>query len=228
MIISLIRIPLYGIWLDAMDNHNYFKALLLIFLVAKNNPIFPFFSFALFGGWLATLFESYDFKTICKKVIPLCLFLLILGVGLYINLEDTMLEREIDLKWYSIMVAQLGLFILLLLLFIKYNDYKSNSRNRCLSTFLARFSKGGLTAFFLESVVSAIIFRILFFFNKNITFNINLSLLYGFILAIIWGVILMFWERKNYKYGLEYYMTNFLNKYGESSKKKKLNGELKY
>ncbi len=53
--ISLLRIPLYDIFIDALDKGNYPVVLLLDLFVNKNNPILPYFSFALFGAWMAAL-----------------------------------------------------------------------------------------------------------------------------------------------------------------------------
>ncbi len=225
MVFSIIRIPLYKTWSVAMNNDDYFVVFLLNALVAKNNPIFPFFSFALFGGWIATLFQYEKLKEVLKRVIPLASFLLILGIGLYANLEETMLERAIDLKWYSIMVAQLGLFMLLIISVIKYYDFRKNSKSSSLTRFFSRFSKGGLTAFFLESVVSAIIFRILRLFQPDISFDMGMALLYGLVLSLFWGFLLKLWSNYNYKYSIEYFISKILNKHGESSKLKKLYGE---
>lgn len=223
MIVSIVRIPLYNnVWLTAMDNKNYMLVLLLNIFVAKNNPIFPFLSFGLLGGWLATILKHNNFKENIAKMIVVSLALLGLGIVLYINLEDTMLERAIDMKWYSIMIAQLGLFLLLISIALKYYDFSKKRRNNVITTFFSRFSKGGLTAFFLESVVSAIIFRVMLIFNLSINFDIGHALLFGFILAVMWGFILKLWEKYNYKYSIEYFISKVLNKTVESSKLKKL------
>lgn len=230
MIISIVRIPLYNnVWLPAMDNQNYLLVLLLNIFVAKNNPIFPFFAFGLLGAWLATTLKYNGFKKSVKKIIFVALTLFSLGIVLYINLEDTMLERAIDLKWYSIMIAQLGLFLLLIVGALKHYDFGKKRKNSKIAIFFSRFSKGGLTAFFLESLISAIIFRIMLLFNPNINFNVGSALFFGFVLAILWGFILKIWEKYNYKYSIEYFISKILNKTVESSKLKKLNeGNLNY
>jgi hypothetical protein len=43
-------------------------------------------------------------------------------------------------------------------------------------------------------------------------------------LAILWGLFLKFWEKKGYRYGLEWIMTKLLAKVGYSSKRNKLMG----
>ena len=59
----------------------------------------------------------------------------------------------------------------------------------------------------------------------NIQFGMIGAILYGFSLALAWGVFLIFWEKKQYKYGIEWAMSKMLNQFSPSSKLKKLAGE---
>lgn len=227
MALSIARIPLYGVWQDAQETGDVALYLLLNPLVAKNNPILPFFAFGLMGGWLAALTDTKDFRQTCSRAVPLALFLLIAGILLYVNLEDTMLERAIDGKWYSIMVAQLGLFMLLILGVLKWFDYRKKNKKSGLSLFFARFSKGGLTAFFLESVVSAVIYRGITAVVPGLSFGIAGALLYGLLLALFWGLVLRQWEKAYYRFTLEYGIALLMNRFGSTRKLDKLQGTLK-
>lgn len=220
ILLSLIRLPLYEFWQTSFDEGRLLYLVPLNLLVAKNNPIFPFFSFALFGSWLATLLLKYDLKVVIKKTLPIGLVLFVTGIVLYLNLEDTMLERQIDLKWYSIMVAQLGLFILLIILFIK--RFSNKSENKLVTIFFTNFSKGGLSAFFFESVISALIYRVLIMVFPDLYFDMTKGLLFGFALAMLWGIGLMIWRKYHFKYSLEYLIANHLNKSAPSTKLEKL------
>jgi len=228
-VVSLLRVPLYQVYISALDQDNYGKVLLLNWLVNKNNPIMPYLSFALLGGWIATLLVIGNWKRIVRQVMPISLVLLIAGVLLYIKLPDTMLERSIDLKWFAIMTAQLGLFMMLLILVLKIFDFRKDQEkimeHRKLSfipKFIYRFGVAGLTPFFLESIISAIIFRKLSFFIPGLSFGLKESLIYGFCLALMWGLLLILWEKKEYKYGIEYFYVRILKKLGSSAKEEKL------
>lgn len=227
MALSVARIHLYGVWQDAQETGDVALYLLLNPLVAKNNPILPFFAFGLMGGWLAALTDKKDFRQTCSRAVPLGLFLMIAGILLYANLEDTMLERAIDGKWYSIMVAQLGLFMLLILAVLKWFDYRGKKKKSSLSLFFARFSKGGLTAFFLESVVSAVIYRVVTAVVPGLSFGIAGALFYGFLLALFWGLVLRQWEKAYYRFTLEYGIALLMNRFGRTRKLDKLQGTLK-
>ena len=229
-VVSLLRIPLYGIYMDAIDQGNYGKVLLLNWLVNKNNPIMPYFSFSLLGGWIATLLVINNWKKILRNVLPVGIVLFMVGVYLYVKLPDTMLERSIDLKWFAIMTAQLGLFMMLLVATLgifDFNKNKSHKKILPISKFIYRFGVAGLSIFFIESIASATIFRIINLFLPGTTFDLVGALLYGFFLAIMWGFILKAWEKKQYKYGLEYFYVRILRKFGSSTKEEKLkNGDI--
>jgi hypothetical protein len=221
-ILSLIRIPLYTIYLDALDASNWPVILSLNWLVNKNNPIFPYLSFALFGAWIATLLVTFDFKGVVKRVLPIGLLLFVLGVALYILLPDTMLQRSIDPVWFALMMAQNGLFMLFILCVLKVYDYGKHKEFNLVSSFFKRFGVAGLSIFFIESVVSAAVYSLLRMIYPNISLDIPGALLFGLTLALIWGIFLMVWEKSGYKYGIEYFYTRFLQPSGGSEKEDKL------
>jgi hypothetical protein len=221
-ILSLIRIPLYTIYLDALDSGNWLITLLLNWLVNKNNPVFPYLSFALFGAWISALILTIDFKGIVKRVLPLGIVLFVGGVALYILLPDTMLQRSIDPVWFALMMAQNGLFMLFVLATLKYYDFRKPRKPGFVSRFFIRFGVAGLTIFFIESVVSAMAFSALRLFIPSLALDIPGALAFGLILALFWGVVLMLWEKVGYKYGIEYFYTRTLKKYGGSVKEDKL------
>jgi hypothetical protein len=226
-VLSLIRVFLYDVYLNALAEKNYGWVLILNWLVNKNNPILPYLSFGLFGAWIATLLIGESWKTIVRKVIPISLVLLVIGIFLYVKLPDTMLERSIDFKWFAIMTAQLGLFMLMLLFALRIFDFSpkttgSSKKMGFLTKFIYRFGIAGLTAFFFESIVSACIYRVLTLIVPNLKLNLVGSLVYGFALALSWGVALMLWEKKQYKFGLEYWYCRILLKFGGSEKQNKL------
>lgn len=216
MILSYVRIPLYNVYLDARDGSNYVVMILLNWLVAKNNPIFPFYAFALFGVWIALLLKQNNFKVLRNWILPVGLSYMVIGLLGYILTPETMLERAIDPTWYFIMVMQIGLFQLFVLLALYVFDFKHVKLNP-VTRFIYRFGLTGLTPFFFEQLLSAIIFVIISQF-VTIKLNIPMALAYGFIHVLIWGFILMAWEKKQYKYSIEWMYSSLLNKVSPSSK----------
>ena len=222
--LSLIRIPLYDVYLKAISENNVVLTVLLNWLVNKNNPILPYLAFGLMGMWIGTMLQTIPWKLLRRNVVAVGTVLFIVGVVLYIKLPDTMLKRGIDLKWYSIMMAQLGLFMLMIIGALKMYDFRKATPLKLdvLSKFISRFGVAGLTAFFLESIVSACVYKVIKVINPEVSLGIYGALLYGFTLAILWGIGLIFWERVGYKYGLEYFYGKIANRFGGSSKQEKL------
>ncbi len=216
MLLTLIRLPLYPLYLELFATRNWFGVLGLFWLVNKNNPVLPFLAFGLMGAWLAFYLEQGRSKKL-PLLVGLSCFLA--GVISYVFLPDTMLERAIDLKWYSIMVAQIGLFILLILGSIRLLDPSGGTRDNPFMRFFKRFSYGGLTAFFLESIVAAIVWRLLRLIWPDLELSLGGALFYGLILAICWGFILMLWEKRSYRGTLESGYGRLVARFGGASSK---------
>ena len=220
MAVSLLRLPLYPYYLEQVANRNWLQVLLLFWLVNKNNPVLPFLAFGLLGSWLGLRLEEGR-----SARLPLFLGLACFaaGMGLYVFLPDTMLQRAIDLKWYSIMLAQLGLFILLILGAVRLIDQRKSKQAKAsgnaILRFFQRFSSGGLTAFFWESIVAALVWRLLTLIWPDLQLDIAGSLLFGLILALCWGIALIFWEKASYRGTIEYLYGWLVRRLGRASSK---------
>lgn len=222
-VLSLIRIPLYSMYLEGRDTLNWFIIVPLNWLVNKNNPIFPYFSFALMGMWMAYMMLEKDKHSQLKRNV-IGSILLIVGVIFYLILPDTMLQRAIDPVWFALMMAQMGLFVLLMGGMMTWFD-SIGHQTKQVSHFFSRFSKGGLTVFFVESVVSASIMGILRGLGFAVSLDLISALNFGLVYSLLWGFILMFWEKKHYRYGIEDLMSRSLNTTAISEKLRKLEGQ---
>lgn len=225
MVVSLSRLWLYPIYLEQLDQKNWPAVLALFWLVNKNNPVLPYLAFGLLGSWLGIRLEDGKPR---QPVIWLGLALLLTGLGLYLFLPDTMLQRSIDLKWYSIMVMQLGLFLLMILAALAVLDRDPavaavrtgwSKPAGLVVRFITRFGHAGLTAFFLESIVAALAWRLLNLPVPGIQLGIGSALLFGLILALIWGFGLLFWERRQYVGSIEFLYGQIVTRFGQFSSK---------
>ena len=225
LIISLARLPLYPVYLEQLEQKNAIGVLVLFWLVNKNNPVLPYLAFGLLGSCLGMRLEDNRPR---KPVLWLGLALLFTGVGLYVFMPDTMLQRSIDMKWYSIMVMQLGLFLLMILAALAaldQNPKPTGSRSRWrkvigwIVRFITRFGEAGLTAFFLESIVAALAWRLLNLVVPGISLGIGSSLLFGLVLALIWGFVLVLWQRSQYRGSIEYLYVLAVTRLGRYSSK---------
>lgn len=211
MVLSLVRIPLYAIYIDSIDQGNIFATFLLNAFVNKNNPIFPYFGFALLGASVAKAYQTKQTKWIA----PSGLLVFLVSMSSYILLPDTMLERLIDLKWFSIMWAQMGIFLLLIALSVWI--FKTRKPKQPIK-FFERFGYAGLTPFFLESILAAIIYRFIEFVFGPLKFNIGASIGFGFGLALIWGFLLILAEKRGYPGFIENLYAHVINQVDVSTK----------
>ncbi|OPL09410.1 MAG: hypothetical protein AVO33_00350 [delta proteobacterium ML8_F1] len=195
--LSLVRMPLYDTFLIALNEGNYGLVLVLNIFVNKNNPVLPYFAFALFGAWIAAL-KHYETRKASLYVLVNGSAFLLIGAYLYVNLPDTMLDRAIDLKWFSIMGAQIGLFMLMLLAVLNMEQTEKGVRK-----FITRFGIAGLTPYLMEAAVNASLLRMAQILIPGFHLSMTFSLVYGILTAFVYGIFLVRWEKSGYRYGVE-------------------------
>ncbi len=233
-LISLLRIPLYSAYLDAVAAGNWPATLALNWLVNKNNPILPYFAFGLFGTWCAALLASPGgFVRFRRAAAPVGLLFLAVGAALFVFLPESMLQRSIDGQWYAIMTLQVGLFLLVVLAFLRACDFRRDGSEKTtrtpvafLSRFLTRFGVAGLTVFFVESLVSEAVFGLFRRVDPSFSLSLGGALVFGFCLAVFWGFALLLWAKSGYRYGIEYAYTRSMKPFGGSQKAAKLTSGL--
>lgn len=224
LLVSLARIPLYEVYLAALERGDTVTVYGLNWLVNKNNPLLPYLAFGLFGVWVGLTLRQRGARGL-GRVVTLGALLLGIGLVLYFALPRTMLERAIDVTWYAIMVTQAGLFLLFVALAVWLYDLRQGAAARRLgrvSRFFARFGVAGLTVYFLESVVSAGVFRGLRAIWPNLRLDTLAAVGAGVLFALAWGVVLVFWERSGYRFGLERLYCRVMVWAGGSAKRAKL------
>jgi hypothetical protein len=229
-LLSLLRIPLYSVYVDAIATGNWPTTLALNWLVNKNNPILPYFAFGLFGTWCATLLASPGgFVRFRRFVAPVGSIFLAIGAALYVFLPESMLQRSIDGQWYAIMTLQVGLFLLIVLAFLRACDFRRDGSGKTtrtpfafLNRYLARFGVAGLTVFFVESLASEAVFGLIRRVDPAFTLSLGGAVLFGFCLAVTWGFVLLLWSRVGYRFGIEDLYTRAMHPFGGSQKAGKL------
>jgi amino acid transporter len=152
---------------------------------------------------------------------------LVVGVASYLNLPDTMLQRDIDPMWFTIMVAQVGLFLLLTVGFVRFFDRagveKRAVRARRVS-FVRRYGVAGLSVFLLETPVRELLAKALTAVAPGWNDTMGGALLFGASLVVMWGFVLLVWERSGYAYSVERLMVRAMARLGKRSTK--LDGDI--
>ncbi len=204
---------------------NIFLAYLLRLFVGAQLSFFPMGLYGIFGmipGYLYA--QKKEFKWI--KVYGLSLGTLFLsGFGLTLGLTlshassiEAGLFGILDYEIYprELLFFSLGCMMLLLVPLAKKFDYANYYKKVILTkntTFIRRFGVATLSIYFFESFfdnIFAKIFHALFgdptVFNAPDEFMSNFPaiLLYEFTIFSFWGLVIYFWSKHNYKFGLEH------------------------
>lgn len=223
VLISYCRIWLYPIVEQAIAARDWPVILGLHLLANKNNPILPFAGFGLFGTLLGVrLACSSDFRRAWRPVGIMAAVWLVAGVASYLLLPETMLERAIDPMWFTIMVAQVGLFLLLAIAFIRFFDEttpaKAVSRTKAFS-FVRRFGVAGLSVFIIETPVSQLVANALSALSPGWNDSMAATLVFAAVLVGLWGAALALWERTGYAFSVERLLVGVMSLSGKASTK---------
>lgn len=220
---SYSRIWLYPIVQTAIANRDWPTIAGLDYLANKNNPILPFLGFGLFGSLLGVRLALIDdFKRAIRPLIAMAAVWLVGGVVAYLMLPDTMLKRDIDPMWFTIMVAQVGLFLLLAIGFVRFFDQTTAEKAAIRlkrAGFVRRFGVAGLSVFLAETPLRELLAKLLSAVVPGWNQTMAAALLYGAVLVIAWGFALMAWERVGYAGSVERLLVWAMRRLGKRSTK---------
>ena len=211
MLLSLVRIQIYPLAGQAVEQGNILGAVFWEFLVGKNNPILPYLGFGLFGTWLglALAHSAAGRRAPRRALAPFALFgalWLVAGlIGLF-TLPTTMLEREVDLYWYFIALFQLGLFLLLVSAALTVIDLRKRRPPvlvRALKP-VRRLGMVSLSIFYLETVLSQILVKLVDALFPGWSLDIGPCLAFGALNALLWVGIVALWARFDFCYSMEW------------------------
>ena len=217
---SVARIPLYPLAVKAVEQGQVARALFWGFLVNKNNPILPYLGFGLYGAWfgIALANESSRRRTL-SSFLGLGTVWLVAGIVGLVVLPDTMLERDVDLTWYFIIVFQLGLFLLLLAGVLLLTDVARVSWVDRLLSPLRRVGGVSLSVFMLETVLSQILVRIGDALSPGWRLAIGPCLAFGALNVLLWAGIVLLWSRCGFRFSMEWCTVQIYRLFGQTSRK---------
>ena len=242
IIISPIVIDtLRPVWVQALKDEKYGKAILIGILVGDSDPMMPFLGFALYGVMIGIAIKSGIQKRIFLFFgILISAIYIILGVVGYRTLGEPPVEHILRTLSIQTTHLQIGIMILLTTIII-YSEITKTNRLRLSSEikqennikmvkknnqtpFLQLFGKFSLTLYLLESFISSVI-KILIIDKLFPGWAQNMALVvsYSFIMVILWFLLLILWNR-NGKIGSFDWMTGKIKeivRYNLSDKKLK-------
>jgi hypothetical protein len=219
--ISWLRIPLYTLFEEALAQGNYAFVLATFWLLNKHDPLLPALGFALCG----TLFGLVVFTEASKRqmALPLllgCLLLLSSAVASFYA-PDTMLDRNIDWTWYTIMLAQGGVILMGLVAVHRWLDRPSGGsrRENLLARTLTRFSRASLTVLFGETLLAEAASSVLSVIVPVWNVSLAAAIVFGAASVAAWALILRAWEQAGFRGSIEWLWVRTMTKLHRPSTK---------
>lgn len=203
---SYVRLPLYPIVEKAVDGSDLPTAFLGAALVNKNDPLLPYLGFALIGAALGHAFASpVPRRTVTLAAVLFGAVWLAAGAVGYALLPDTMLERSVDEMWYAIIVAQVGLFVLLVALSWRFVDARAAAAAAPRKAGLWRLcGSASLTIFTWETPVRSLYARLWDALFPGWSARIPVVLLFALTMVLLWLAAILVWKRARFVGSMEW------------------------
>ncbi len=205
---------------DALYNNNYPLAISLGYLINRDFPIFPILSFAIYGSILGlSLAKGEDKHKIAKLWLRFAAIIIIFGI--------VFLVISLSLGFYAwnfIRFIQLGVYFLIIVALLSAIDFKpEDKQKKILERYrpVMWFGRTSLTILVLEVPLAEIFRLFLSLIYPNWVNDLFICVLFGLFNLAMWGIILFFWKKKNFKGSLEWLGAQIVKKASRASKKSK-------
>nr|NQU94220.1 hypothetical protein [Bacteroidota bacterium] len=176
--------------------------------VCKEFGLFPYLGYGFLGAMIGIgLAAADDKKRFNRRNTVIALILIIAGV-IMLLVFDRKDPFGSGCMGSGICFIELGLFILLLKWMLGYFDFSDKTtydKRNIKTTAVRRFGKLALTVFLLEPLFAEIIKQpIDLVFGKNWNQELMYILLFGFLLLLLWHLILKLWEKAGFIGSIEW------------------------
>lgn len=223
MIMSFLRIFFYSGWVAAVAEQNYLLAGVGSFLLADPYPGIAYLAYGFFGSGLALVLYYKRLDILKKYIFSIALALMAVGAaGVALN-EPSMFGAS--WFWYFKMILETGLFVMFFVIAIwlvltdrKMIGVDSRGLSKIYAGIIA-LSRISLTAYMFETLTSEALRYVWFLVNPDWEMSVRACLLFGATNLLIWILIALAWQRKNFKYSVEYGWVWMFRKFGKRSSK---------
>jgi hypothetical protein len=215
MLLSFVRVPLFHLLPESIENKNYLAAIFFSFTLANPYPLLPYLAYGLFGIIMGMMIYFKRDKLLKTVMIPTSLFFLLFGFLGMIKFEKSISTP--DYFWYFKTNFELGLFLLMLIFTILFLRHSSGFLKNI--TIVTWFSRISLTIYLLETFTSEVLRIICLLIYPFWNQTIGGCLLFGFVNIILWTIILYYWRKIKFRYSLEYFWVQFSVRTGNKSTK---------
>lgn len=215
MVLSFVRVPLFHLFTDSLEQKRYLLAAFYGFTIANPYPLLPYLAYGLFGIMVGLMIFFERRKLLKTVIIPAGILFLFFGIYGMMQFEKTISTP--DYFWYFKTNFELGVFLIILAFTVLV--LKPGSKITGNLTVVKWFSRISLTIYLMETFISEIMRIICLLIHPSWNQTINGCLIFGALNIVLWIIILFFWKKLNFKYSLEYLWVKFFNKTGKRSTK---------
>ena len=199
-------------WIAALEKNSILATFLIGLFIADSNPIFPILGYMFYGAALGVCYEANISRLKVIRVGGLIASgYTLVGTILFVVLGDPPISQILQTTPIQVTYLQIGLMLWLLL-----GIYWANTRTpqaeiiprekfKTGDTFLEMFGKTSLTIYLIEGFIGSIIkILILDLLFPDWDQQFPWVVVYSIALIFLWTGLLILWQKKSYKYSLEW------------------------
>ncbi|UCE10904.1 MAG: hypothetical protein JSW61_02955 [Candidatus Thorarchaeota archaeon] len=197
---------------NAFHSGNYLVAFFLEPLVNGMMPIFPHLSYGCFGAMVGVaIARNENPRKVLGYTVIFAAIALVIG-AIYMGNIDALPGQEpftwaANINLLARKLLQLGFFFILIFLGLALLDYRSAStRERWsrLAQMVPDFGKLALTVYMLEGLVAVVLQLIVAPIWPQWNATLVNIILFGLLNILVWSIILVLWEKAEYKGSMEW------------------------
>jgi len=198
---------------ESLNDGRYGITLLLKFIVGPPQSIFPNFAYGFAGIIFGFGFAQEKSRSFFRKlsIYLSIIFISVSGILILINGLNVSTESFGSFLPFELQILGFAVVLIVMLIFIELVEYSKKSPKKIIKStrFLRRYGKITLTVYIFESVLCILNMKWYIPLWKmlpqtSFVLHLELFIFAGMQLAIWYGIILL-WEKKNFKFSVEWF-----------------------
>ncbi len=191
-------------------NGNHFSQMLFVRLIGGRFSFFPIVAYGFFGAVIgAAIANGESYKKIATFGIGASLVLLMIFIVSILLGFDFIEDLSGEHQPWNIYCFNLGgqMLVYTILLKIDYASPEKTNGHAKRSKILRSYGKMTLTIYFFECLISILIYKVFYWLYGGIFYDSPWKIVsYILTIFLIWFTITKFWEKKKFKYSIEYWI----------------------
>lgn len=203
-----LKRTLRPVWIELLANNQHLKALPIGLLIGDSYPIFPYTAFALYGSIFGILLQNKaNLKEVSIGGVLIGATFVAIGINFLVIYGPPDISETFETlpKQWTYLQAGIIIWLCTLMYVIEFLPKNNKFKQLMEAKVLRRFGVMTLTIFLFEPIVGTSI-KILILDQLFPGWNTNVILvfIYGISLIVLWYLIIIAWEMKDFKYSVEW------------------------